>query len=78
MTTVNLTDFQGDFLTYMRRVEAGESIVIADDQRPIAEVKPVATSVGEPRPFGLCRGEFSVPDDFDAPLPEEVLRDFEL
>ena len=24
---------------------------------------------GEPRPFGLCAGEFVVPDDFDAPLP---------
>ena len=29
------------------------------------------------RPFGLCKGEFIVPDDFDAPLPEEVLDDFE-
>jgi hypothetical protein len=31
-----------------------------------------------PRPAGLCEGEFTVPDDFDAPLPESVLRDFEL
>ena len=30
-----------------------------------------------PRPSGLAKGEFSVPDDFNAPLPEEVLRDFE-
>ena len=29
------------------------------------------------RPFGLARGEFVVPDDFDDPLPEEILRDFE-
>lgn len=29
------------------------------------------------RPFGLAKGEFVVPDDFDDPLPEEVLRDFE-
>jgi hypothetical protein len=29
------------------------------------------------RPFGLCAGEFVVPDDFDDPLPEEILRDFE-
>ena len=31
----------------------------------------------EPRPFGLCAGEFEVPDDFDAPLPESVLQTFE-
>ena len=30
-----------------------------------------------PRPFGLAKGEFVVPQDFNAPLPEEVLRGFE-
>jgi len=29
------------------------------------------------RPFGLCAGEFIVPDDFDAPLPETILQEFE-
>lgn len=29
------------------------------------------------RPFGLAKGEFTVPDDFDAPLPEDVLANFE-
>ena len=29
------------------------------------------------RPFGLAAGEFVVPEDFDAPLPEEVLAAFE-
>lgn len=31
----------------------------------------------ESRPVGLCEGEFVIPDDFDAPLPESVLSDFE-
>ncbi len=30
-----------------------------------------------PRPFGLCAEEFSVPDDFDDPLPEYLLNEFE-
>jgi hypothetical protein len=29
------------------------------------------------RPFGLCAGEFVVPDDFDAPLPDDILNLFE-
>ena len=29
------------------------------------------------RPCGLARGEFTVPDDFDAPLPDEILDAFE-
>ena len=29
------------------------------------------------RPVGLCQGEFIVPEDFDTPLPESLIRDFE-
>lgn len=29
------------------------------------------------RPFALCAGEFIVPSDFNEPLPEDILRDFE-
>lgn len=29
------------------------------------------------RPFGLSKGDFVMPDDFDAPLPEHVLASFE-
>jgi Protein of unknown function (DUF2281) len=31
----------------------------------------------ENRPFGLCAGEFTVPSDFNDPLPESILSDFE-
>jgi prevent-host-death family protein len=30
-----------------------------------------------PRPAGLAAGQFVVPDDFDAPLPDDVLKEFE-
>ena len=29
------------------------------------------------RPSGLAKGQFTVPDDFNAPLPEDVLQTFE-
>ncbi len=29
------------------------------------------------RPYGLAKGEFVVPDDFDAPLPDDLVADFE-
>jgi hypothetical protein len=31
----------------------------------------------QPRPFGLCTGEFTVPDGFDEPLSEEILNAFD-
>ncbi len=35
------------------------------------------TDVNAMRPFGLSADTFTVPEDFDAPLPEDVLADFE-
>ncbi|MSP37723.1 MAG: type II toxin-antitoxin system Phd/YefM family antitoxin [Deltaproteobacteria bacterium] len=78
MTHINIEDVQSDMAAYLKRVEAGETIVILRAGKPVAEVKPVSLSPStELRPFGLCKGKFTVPDDFDAPLPEELLRAFE-
>ena len=33
--------------------------------------------LSQPRPFGLAKGQFTVPDDFNTPLPEDVLQAFE-
>jgi hypothetical protein len=33
--------------------------------------------LSSPRPIGLAKGQFTVPDDFNDPLPEDVLRSFE-
>ena len=33
--------------------------------------------LSQPRPIGLAKGQFTVPDDFNAPLPEDVLRTIE-
>jgi len=38
---------------------------------------PREYAVPAPRPFGLCKGDFLVPDDFDAPLPEYLIKEFE-
>lgn len=42
-----------------------------------AELRPIAGPLPGARPFALAAGAFVVPDDFDAPLPEDVLREFE-
>jgi antitoxin (DNA-binding transcriptional repressor) of toxin-antitoxin stability system len=77
MITVTIDEMQRDLAGYLRRVEDGESLILVRDEIPVAEIKPLARPRKQPRPFGLCAGEFTVPDDFDAPLPEEILRLFE-
>jgi antitoxin (DNA-binding transcriptional repressor) of toxin-antitoxin stability system len=77
MNQVNLDDMQKNLPSYLQRVEAGETLVIIRSGKPVAEVKPVDMPGEALRPFGLCAGEFTVPDDFDSPLPEPVLDAFE-
>ena len=36
-----------------------------------------STDAQAQRPYGLCAGQFVVPDDFDAPLPDEILAEFD-
>jgi prevent-host-death family protein len=77
MRRVNMHEAKTHFSKLIARVEAGEEIVIARDGQPVARLvafnRPVAKRVA-----GRDRGLFSVPDDFDAPLPADVLADFEL
>jgi antitoxin (DNA-binding transcriptional repressor) of toxin-antitoxin stability system len=77
MSTISIHDVQRDPLACLRRVEEGETLVVVRDERPVAEIKPILPVAGAPRPFGLCAGQFVVPGDFDQPLPDEVLQEFE-
>jgi antitoxin (DNA-binding transcriptional repressor) of toxin-antitoxin stability system len=77
MTYISIQEVESDPHSYFQRVEAGETLVVTRDQQPVAEIKPMRRQQGKIRPIGLAAGEFKVPDDFDAPLPENVLRDFE-
>ncbi|HBB34514.1 MAG TPA: prevent-host-death protein [Cyanobacteria bacterium UBA8803] len=77
MLHVTLDEIQRDLLKYLRQVEAGATLVIMHADKPIAELRPIVSSHKQLRPFGLCAREFTVPDDFDAPLPEDILNAFE-
>jgi prevent-host-death family protein len=73
---VTVEDMKRDPEGLLDRVREGETVVLTDHDRPVAEIRPIE-SVRRPRPFGLAAGTFVVPDDFDDPLPEDILRDFE-
>jgi antitoxin (DNA-binding transcriptional repressor) of toxin-antitoxin stability system len=77
MSTISIQEIQRDPLAFFRRVEAGEAFVVVRDEHPLAEVRPLATAAAQPRPFGLCAGQFTVPADFDRPLPDDILKEFE-
>lgn len=78
MKVVTLAKAKAGLSALIDRVEAGETVAISRRHRVVAEVRPVRPPrPGARRPYGLCRGEFRVPREFDAPLPDAILRAFE-
>ena len=77
MVWISVEEIKRDLMGYLRRVEAGETFVIVQAGKPVAEIKPIVSDSTILRPFGLCAGEFIVPDDFDEPLPEDIFNQFE-
>ena len=77
MTRVSVEEIQQDVSAFLQRVEAGETLIIVRTGKPTAEIKPVVGPPQALRPFGLSAGEFTVPEDFDALLPEDIIDTFE-
>src|SRR5580704_1116076 len=71
-----ITEAKAQFSKLLRRVAAGEEIAITKRGVPVARLVPVETKKGKRR-LGFYKGKFTVPDDFDAPLPDEILDAFE-
>jgi len=78
MIAISVSDIEQNLAAYLSRVEAGEIVLILRDGEPVAELRPVTTTdAAQARPYGLAAGDFVVPDDFDAPLPDDILTTFE-
>lgn len=75
MVEVGVHEAKTHLSRLLRRVAAGEEIIITSGGRPAARLVPIHSQ--SLREVGFDRGLVIVPDDFDAPLPDEVLRDFE-
>lgn len=76
MTKVNVHQAKTQLSQLLHLVEAGEEVVIARSGKPVARLVAVGPESLD-RPLGLDAGSVRIAPDFDAPLPEELLADFE-
>ena len=76
MKQVNIHQAKTDLSKLVERAEAGEEIVIARAGKPAAKLISLNKARARRR-LGLLDGKFKIPDDFNAPLPEAVIRLFE-
>ncbi len=76
METVNVHEAKTHLSRLLARVARGEEILIAKAGKPIARLVPVGPAPGQ-RMLGIDRGRAVIAEDFNAPLPEEILTAFE-
>jgi prevent-host-death family protein len=77
MKVVSVADAKAQLSSLLDQVERGESVTITRHNVPVAEIRSVAKPNTGPRPWGLAKGTFVVPDDFNEPLPDDLLDAFE-
>jgi prevent-host-death family protein len=75
-TVVNVHEAKTHLSRLLEEVAAGADVVIARAGKPVARLVPIE-QLPKPKQLGLLRGRIKVPADFNAPLPADVVADFE-
>jgi prevent-host-death family protein len=76
MNSVNVGKAKTTLSKLLQRVAAGEEIVISNRGVPVARLIPFPKQPKGSRPFGIDNGRVHISDDFDAPLPPDILAGF--
>lgn len=71
---VSVKEAKSRFPDMLDRIAIGEEVVITDKGEPVAKLVPIPARAKKRRKFrfGSAKGEFTVPDDFNDPLPKEI------
>jgi prevent-host-death family protein len=73
---INIHEAKTHLSRIVDEVAAGSEVIIAKAGKPMARLMPL-TGVPRAKKLGLLKGKIKVPDDFNAPLSEDVIADFE-
>ena len=74
---VNVAEAKARLPELIERAAGGEEIVLARNGTPRARLVPLEVDAKKLRTPGKGKGRFKMRRDFDAALPEEILRSFE-
>lgn len=78
MIKLNIHEAKTHLSEYLVKLQAGETILLCRRNTPVAEIRPVETApAANPRPIGLAKDRFQVPETFFEELPTEIADMFE-
>ena len=76
-TTIDAAELDGHMADVLRRVEAGEEILVEREGATVARITPVESPAGRRKvEFGWLEGRVELLDGWDQPLSEEELKDW--
>lgn len=76
MQIINIHHAKTHFSKLVEAVMQGQEVIIAKAGKPVAKLVPLHPEKPK-RKFGLLKGKIEIAKDFDAPLPDDLLQDFE-
>lgn len=76
MQIVNIYEAKTHFSKLIDAVIHGNEIIIAMAGKPVAKLGPITKKPD--RRFGVLKGKIRISKDFDAPLSDEFLAEFEV
>jgi prevent-host-death family protein len=71
---VNIHEAKTQMSKLIELAQGGEEFIIAKAGKPVARIVPLGKIK---RKLGILDGKIEVPDNFNEPLPDEVLAQFE-
>ena len=74
---VNIHEAKTHLSRLLERSLRGDDVVIAKAGRPIVRLVLYEDAASDERTLGRYRDEIAIGDDFDAPLPDDLLEDFD-
>ena len=76
MNGVNIHEAKTTFSKLIEKVKSGEEIIITKAGEPVAKLVPILNKGKKNRVPGKWKGKIFISDDFNDPLPEEILNEF--
>lgn len=74
--TYNIQEAKTHFSRLLHEAASGKDVIIAKAGKPLARISKIDNSRLNIR-FGVLKGKVRISDDFDAPVSEELLSEFE-
>ncbi len=76
MKRVNMHDAKTNLSRYVAELKPGETLILCNRNEPVAELRSLAKRTKNKPRIGVGKGEFTIPDSFFEPMPDDWLKAF--